>query len=966
MRTLHSLALLALWLPFGACGGGTSTPAADTSGSDTVADTTPDAVDVVADTVTPIEYTKPAYFPAKDTAADEVVQLAGLGLTGNVRVVYDDRGIPHIFGDAVNDMVRVQGYLTARDRIFQMHTLRSAASGRLAEFSGLSALSGDLYLRMIKLRRTAEAMAARTQANDPDLYAALQAYSDGVNVFIDRMKAGDEKAPPEVQIFGSAIIEPWTPADTMTIVRLQTWDLGFDDGDYTRLADIKAIQAKHDGTPLEGVERDFLNFTPIRKVATLEPDGGASQMGSYDIAATLANPFYAKLNRAALDKMRSVFEQLEQGMHHPFRGPDYGSNDWVVSGAHTASGRPMVANDTHLALRNPAVFYEVALSNALAGGGLNVAGVNFAGAPGITLGQNANAAWGGTVFASDVTDVYVERLTPDKTAVYYDGNEVPLVQRVETFRFLKPAGAATCVAAGPAWLAGVPTNERVEAGFCVLEVTFFDVPQHGPIIPWSVTEDSDGNPIAFSIKWTGYEATDELSAVWGLNNATSVVEIKAALDKFGVGAQNWVFGLKSGEIGWYPSHNLPKRKHIEAGNTTFPPFLPMPGDTSDTAWDGLVARADLPQSVDPAKGWLATANADPTGRTFDNDPFNDGPYLGFTGWTVGYREGRVSELVAGLVAQGGITVEQMQSVQADDRSNFGATMTPYLLTAIAAAKAGDDTVAQGLLDARVDAAEQLLKAWRDGGYHATSGVGATSGSAEARASAATALFNVWAVMLVKNTLVAHDMSRGGDHKRAQLLFRMAEQPETMVSYDATRQDSLLWDPDITDEVVVTRTQAMVKSLVQALDFLAATDQVGVSQQGGFGSADPDAWRWGALHTLTMKHNVSAAFNIPPATEFSNGFPRHGDTFCVDASHTGYSDTNFTFTSGPAIRNVYELLDTPTFHGVIPGGESEQPTSPHYRDEMNLWAQHQAPEIPFAPDAVFAAREKIVDFVVAPQ
>ncbi|TNF33777.1 MAG: penicillin acylase family protein [Deltaproteobacteria bacterium] len=963
MRIRSSLALAAVFLlPLGACGDDEKTPADDTTVTDTGADTADE--DVSADTVTPIEYTKPDYFPAKDDDADEVLALDDLGLTGAVRVVYDGRGIPHIYGDDVLDMVKVQGYVTARDRIFQMHTLRAAASGRLAEFSGSGALSGDLYLRMIKLRHTAEAMAARTETEDPALYAAVQAYADGVNVFLARLKAGEETAPPEVQIFGSAMIDPWTPEDTMTIVRLQTWDLGFDDRDYSRLADIKAIQAKHAGTSLEGVEEDYLNYTPIREVATLEPEGGANQAGTWDVSATLASPLLAKLSTQRLEEMQRVFDQLEEGLHHPFRGPDYGSNNWVVSGSKTANGRPLVANDTHLSLRNPAVFYQVALSNAMAGGKLDVNGINFAGAPGITLGHNANAAWGATVFASDVTDVYVERLTTDKKSVYYDGSEVPLVERVESFRFAQPSGGASCASAGPSWLALVPVAERVEDGTCVLDVTFFDVPHHGPIIPWSFTDDADGEPIAFSLKWTGFEATDELSAIWGLNTAASVDDIKAALDKFGVGAQNWVFGLKSGEIGWYPSHNMPIRKHIANGDTLYPPFLPMPGDTSDTNWDGFVARADLPQAVDPDQGFLVTANADPTGRTFDNDPFNDGPYIGFTGWTVGYREGRVTDLVSSLVTGGSVTVESLQAVQGDDRSNFGATMTPFLLDAIQAAKDGDDTVAQGMLDDRVAGAVQLLEAWRDAGYHATTGVGAESGSVEARSSAATALFNVWAVMLVQNVLVPHDMSRGGDHKRAQLLYRMAAAPQTMVSWDATRLDSALWDPDVTDEVTVTRTQQMVKSLMDALDFLEATDKVGVAQKGGFGSADSTTWRWGELHTLTLKHNVSSAFDIPTKAEFANGFPRHGDTFCVDAAHAGFSDTNFTYTSGAAIRNVYELLDTPTYNGVIPGGQSENPTSAHYRDAFDLWVKNEAPAIPFTPEDVVAAKEKILDFVAA--
>lgn len=969
-RTLPAALALALVLTGPGCGDtekvespDTRDTVSDTGGADTI--TPEDVADTGGgDTATPIDYTQPDWFPAKGTDANEVLELPDLGLEGNVRVVYDDRGIPHIYGDSETDLAAVQGYVLARDRIFQLHTLRAAASGRLAEFNGVGSLSGDLYLRMIGLRRTAAAMAEKTRTDDPALYAAMEAYARGVNTFIARMKAGLEQKPIEVQIFGADIIAPWTPTDTMSIVRLQTWDLGFDLGDLDRLNDIKAIKAKNDGTALEGIEASYLNVEPIREVASYEPDGGANQTGSFDLEEVLAKDFFRKISREQLGRTLDVLRPLEYGPHHPFRGPEYGSNNWVVSGAHTASGKPIVANDTHLALRNPAVFYNVHLNNTLAGGDINASGVQFAGAPGIVLGHNDHAAWGATVFDSDVTDVYLETLSADGKQVLYDGDWVDLVPREETFRFPQPGGGKTCAEAGPAWLAGVETSETVDNFVCSLTITFLEVPHHGPIIPWSYGRDSDGKTYAMSFNWTGLEATGELSAIWGLGKAASVSDFHTALDKFGCGAQNWVFGLDNGDIGWYPAHNLPIRKHIAAGNTDWPPFLPMPGDTSDTQWDGFIPHAELPQVVNPAKGWIATANNDPVGNSFDNDPFNDGHYLGFR-WTVGYREGRISDLLAAKVATGGLTQDDMLAIQSDHHSNFGETLTPALLDALLAAKDGTDVVAHDMLTSQVDAARALLEAWRDGGYEAPSGYGAADGSRDAKLSAATAIFNTWIVFLGRDVLVPHDLRRGGDSVVARLLWRLIMKPETMAGYDATKGDTVLWDPDLTDAVEVTRTQAMVRALVEALDFLADPTLVGPAVSGGFGTSDTTKWRWGALHTLTLTHNVSPAYNIPTAAEFPNGFPRPCDSFCVDAAHPGLSDTKFTFTSGPAIRNSYELTTPPVFRGVIPGGESEQPTSPHYRDEMDLWVQNKSPEIPFTVDDVLAKKEKIVDFVAAP-
>jgi len=936
-----------------------ATPATDT----TAPDISDDIADDTADTTPPLTYEKPDYFPARDLDADEIQALDALGLAGHVRVIVDDRGIPHIYGDDPHDLARVQGYLVARDRIFQMYTLRAAASGTLAEISGPGSLSGDLFLRLIGLRRTALAIDARARVDDPEGNALIEAFAAGVNAFIAELRAGREKAPLEVLIFGSDFLVDWTPADSHTIARLQTWDLGFNLGDLGRLQDLLSIRERHADGPLAGVERDFMRVEPVHKVATMEPEGGASTEGSWDLFESLADPFWQRLDPAWLDRVRAPLLPLEEGPHRPFRGPDFGSNNWVVAGEHTADGRPIVANDTHLALRNPAVFYHLHLSNTLAGGSVSLNGVQFAGAPGIVLGHNDHAAWGATVFGGDVTDVYIERLSADGRQVLYDDVWVDLTERKETFRFVLPGGLEACHQAAPAWIANLEHSETLEAGRCALEVTFLDVPHRGPIIPWSFDTDREGDPIAMSFRWTGLEPTLELSAVMRLGQAATVAEVKDALDWFDVGAQNWVFALESGDIGWYPTHQMPIRKHIAAGQTQFPPFLPMPGHTSDTDWDGFVPRDELPQSFNPAKGWLATANGDPTGASFDNDPFNDGHYLGHE-WTSGFRIARIDERLTELVARGDVTAEDMKALQGDFKSNLGAIFGPELIAAIHAAKDGDDEPAQAALDGRADEVLAVLERWAELDFPAASGVGAASGSDEAQAAAATAIFNTWLVFLLQDTLGRHGLNIGGDHRRSRMLWMMTKQPETMTSWSEEVQDTLLWDDDLTDDTFRTRTQAMIRSLNVALDFLADPARVGPPASGGFGTADMDTWRWGALHTVTLRHNVSSSYDIPTTAEHPSGFPRPCDNFCVDASHPGLGGTSFTFSSGAAIRNVYVVADPPVFYGVVPGGQSEHHDSPFYRDGMDLWVDNLAPQIPFTVDAVTSARTRVIDFLAS--
>ncbi len=902
----------------------------------------------------PITFERPEWFPAAGDEADDAVLVEGV--EAPVRVVYDDRGIPHIYAESELDLAFAQGYVTARDRLFQMHTLKSAASGRLAEFSGQSALAGDVLLRTLRLRAVAEQMAADAQVNDPELWDRMVAFAAGVNLHLEAVNAGKAPKPTEAALFGITF-EPWTPVDTMTIVRLQTWDLSF--GGYLNEEDLlyyaKDLKTRFDGTPLEGVEADVVNFTPPAQVPVIDSALAGSGPKTVDVTALLEQPFFAGLTKQHLDKVRVNAEKMRQIPHHFARGPEFGSNNWIVSGQHTASGRPLVANDTHLALRNPAVFYQVHLSTVPAGGDFEVAGVNFAGAPGIVLGTNGHGAWGGTVFFSDVTDFYVETFSADGKTVLFDGAQVPVTTREEVFE-VSLFGGATCESVVTGWLNDMdPVIEPLGTKGCRLTVTVTDVPHHGPVVPWSWGEDAGGNKTALAWKWTGFEPTADLSAVWRLNKARSVQDFKDALDLFAVGAQNWVWGDKDGHIAWYPSHRLPKRAHIEAGNFDYPPFFPMPGDGS-AEWDGFLDRALIPQAVDPDKGYVITANSDPIGVSFDNDPFNDGPYIGYV-WDAGYREARITERMDALVAQGGITPEAMKAVQADTESPLGKLMTPFLLQAIDAARSGADSQAAAHLNAQIDIAEPFLAGWT---YDAASGVGAPATTPQAKDAVATTIFNFFLTRLVANTL-GNKQIHVPDRLRVGVLHRMLTAPEQMATWDEAHQQSGLWDDPATEDVVETRDAILVKSLAEGLALASNPAKTGPGG-GGFGDAPMADWRWGALHTVKLRHNVTPAFDIPAPSLLPGGYPRPGDNFVVDAAHPGMADTNFTYAHGPAIRNVYGMTDVPQVHAVIPGGQSERAQSPHYSDEMVKWAENLAPEIPWTVSDVLQKRQRVLDLV----
>ena len=934
----------------------------DTQADSVVADVAGDSEEPAdTDTVEPLPSPdRPGWFPIADEAADEWVELPGL--SAPVRILYDGLGIPHIYGANPVDLARAQGYVTAQNRLFQMHTLRMAGSGRLAELLGSDALVGDALLRTLRLRLTAEEMTKRTKAEFPEAYGILEAFAAGANAWIDKVNAGQVPAPLEVTLFGITL-DPWTVDDTLTITRLQTWDLGFggilepDDA----LSIMRGLQDTFGGTPLAGIVKDALNATPVGATATIDgagagkPGAGATSTG----APWLDSPFYQRFTTEMLERHQSAQRDTLSLPHHVLRGEDYGSNNWVVSGAHTESGKPIVNNDPHLSLRNPAIMFQVHASDVLAGGEFEVSGINFAGAPGIVLGHNRKVAWGATVFFSDVTDVYLEDLSADGKSVLFEGKEVALVDRIEVFDYQKPTDQP-CEAAMVKWLPNLePKVESTGDYTCRVTLRIQEVPHHGPVLPWSYGNDAQGKPVLMSWRWTGFEATDEMISLLELNKATNAEEVKAALDHFGVGAQNWVYGTTSGDIGWYPSHRLPIRANIAAGDYAHPPFFPMPGDGT-AEWDGFVPRSELPQAHNPQTGYIVTANADPTGTSFDNDLFNDGHYLGFF-WTAGLRMARASERVAAAVAKGGITPEDMMSIQADHHSNLGSRWTPALLAAIDAAADGSDPPAEARYTADMVQARALLAEWD---FEAPSGVGAAPGSTEARSAAAAALFNVWVTFIVDRALADEGLDGPGDHLKARLLHRMITDQESMKTWDPAHGQSMIWDDQSTPDRVETRAEIMVLALADALSFLSNPDSVGVAKKGGFGTKDMDQWRWGALHTLTLAHNVLPAYDIPSADDQPDGFPRPGDMFGVDACHPGMGDRGFRYDHGPAVRHVMTLTDPIVRFGAVPGGQSEAHASPHYADQMALWVKNEAPQIPFELADVLAARERTVDLFPA--
>ncbi|HVO30558.1 MAG TPA: penicillin acylase family protein, partial [bacterium] len=339
-------------------------------------------------------------------------KLTLTGLSSQVDILRDEYGRPHVYAHDPIDAARASGWLQAEDRMIQLDLLRRLGSGTLAELVGAvapEAAQEDAYLRAVGLRRAAQESYDAAPQYEKDL---AQAYADGVNAKIATFTTFPA---PEYAVFGvlPADIEPWTPLDSLVVSKVFAFNLNWDGGTELALADGKErLDAAFPTGPRAGSTADLIfPFLPPETVSIVNPSLAGSMV------MQLVRPeitWNARPSRASLEGARHTAWQLEHSRWNPFgkkKGVfgDRGSNNWVVSGAKTASGHPIVCNDPHLSLDAPPIWYPMHLNTEKYGGSLNVEGVSVVGAPGVTLGGNGKVAWAFTNTNPDTTDVYLEK-----------------------------------------------------------------------------------------------------------------------------------------------------------------------------------------------------------------------------------------------------------------------------------------------------------------------------------------------------------------------------------------------------------------------------------------------------------------------------------------------------------------------------------------------------------------------------
>jgi len=519
-----------------------------------------------------------------------------------VEIVTDRYGVPHIYAHNEDDLYLAQGYVHAQYRLWQMELNRRIGSGRLAEVFGEVALEADRFARRLGLHRAAAA-AARTLP--PHASRILDAYARGVNAFISSHRTN---LPVEFTLL-RINPTPWQPADTILWSKMMGWNLG---GNW----ETEVVRA--------------------RLVAKLGPARAARLEAGYDPSHPLIIPPGVAYSGANLG-MLEEYAALKQLSGFGLLGA---SNNWVVDGSMTTTGKPIVCNDPHLGQTIPSIWFEC----HLVAGDIDVVGASFPGSPFVIIGHNRYVAWGVTNAISDVEDLYIEKFHPQNPHQYeFMGRwEEAQVVREE----IKVKGRKE------------PVIEEVR------------VTRHGPILTTikGSTHGQDGaqpEELPLALRWVGMEQNDVVTALAKMAMATNVDEFREALRYWDVPAQNFVFADVHGNIGYVMAGAIPTRAKGQA-------LLPSPGWTGAYEWTGLIPFEELPQITNPPQHFIVTAN----NRAVD-DAY---PHYITHEWLNGYRAARIRDL---LTSKGKLSLSDMATIQADQYSLPAEQIVPHMLSVAA-------------------------------------------------------------------------------------------------------------------------------------------------------------------------------------------------------------------------------------------------------------------------------------------
>lgn len=748
------------------------------------------------------------------------------GLTEEVVVYTDHRGMPHIYAQNEQDLYFAVGYIMAGERLWQMDLIRRATTGRLSEIFGRDYVQTDLFLRSLEMTAKSKMVLSN---QDQVILESMQAYADGVNQYIN--EAG-RKLPPEFRLLGYRP-DPWKLEDIANIIGYMGWDLASDNLTseifYYRL------------TQKLGAE----------KAAGLIPDWKA--VNSYVFPEfKLSNELLKNAQGfiSSMDKLKALGIASFSG-----------SNNWAVTGSRTETGKPVLSNDMHLSFGSPGIWIQM---HQVVPGKLNVTGVIVPGQPMVVAGHNEKIAWGMTNLMVDDIDLFAEKINPENENQYFFNGE---------------------------WKNMAVRNEIIKIKGGDADTLQIRYTHRGPVISGFRNIDD----ACLTMRWSGYDYSDEIKTVYLLNRASNWDEFRTAISHFRSVSQNFVYADVYGNIGLNTGGGIAIRK---GSGTSI-----RNGETDEFDWKGYVPFEQLPFSYNPENGYVSSAN----NRTVPEDY----PYYVGANFALPYRINRARQMLDEKEVFG---FEDFKRMITDQHSDYGALLTPFIL------RLNDRK--DELTAAEADALTTLA-GWN---YDMNAGLIAPS------------IFEFFRMSFGANLLFDELSDLSGQLygvARDYYIYRIL----------TTGPDE--WVDNIDTPETETLEDIIFKSFRDCIASL--TTRYG---------EDQSAWKWGNIHKIVISHPLGSAVPlIDKIFGFNSAaYPVGGSNHTV--SPYSYKP-GFVVDHGASQRHIFNTANWDESLTVIPTGASGIPANEFYLSQTKAYVNKEFYKDAFSDDAVKAAAKYVM-------
>jgi len=797
---------------------------------------------------------------------DHEVDVSGLPLTDFVEVIRDERGIPHIYGTNVGDILFAQGYVHAQDRFWQLEFWSHLSTGRLASLIGEPGVGADLLFRTFGFNRVA---LEEYENLPPEFKQDLIHYTNGINAYIESRPQNRLS----LEHFFLQFINPdykvgtYEPHYPLAWAKMMAYDLN---GNF---------------------EQEIRNSKTFN---TLTPEIAELLSPPYpDEHPYIVEEWEGKGSFASIGKSNNI-EQLYQSLFIKYVTKDLqtnqalGSNSWAISGEHTESGLPLLANDPHLSVQLPAIWYENGLHCYPKNRDceLDVVGFSFAGSPYIVIGHNSHIAWGFTNMGPDVQDLFIEKINPSNPNQYEVDGEWRDMDRIT--EIIEVAGSEPIV----------------------IEVRST---HHGPIVSdrsYPVNLNPEEDQVSFadearielpenfsvSLSWPALIPGNTFVGIRDFNYAKNWEEFRDASRLFDVPAQNLLYADVDGNIAYQSPGKLPIRAEGLVGD------LPIPGWLSENDWQGFVPFEELPYTINPSSGYIITAN---------QSVHPEQPWPNY--YARGYRAEAIERVINQYISEK-ISVDDMEAMQINNFDYSAAYILPYVFNNV-------------YVDSDVLTA---MKEWA---------ISETKFEMNKDSSGAAA----WAVFYKNFAEQTFEELVVTDNLGNEISLQPGNSDSTSEIYRALLKDlnHILWD-DINTPQKENLTDILERALLLADERIVEL----------FDTDDYDKWSWGELHTITYPTNLLGEAGIPILTNLVNIGPVEsgGSSFAINSTDWGFGE-DFTIGSYPSMRMVVDLSNFDNSRTILPSGQSGHVMSKYYDDQVENWIENNMYILNFSREQV---------------